>query len=137
MGQRSGHQERSKKRELAPSETMKAEADAQNNKEEAEELKAKDQRLTSIFGVADLKNGAIGLYNVGLNCCLNSLLQVFLMNIHFTRILRRITVPPCAAQKRRSVPYQMLLLLEEMQRGRQKAVSPIDLACCLSAYRVK
>ncbi|NWR64173.1 UBP18 hydrolase, partial [Bucorvus abyssinicus] len=81
--------------------------------------------------------GAIGLYNVGLSCCLNSVLQVFFMNIHFTAILRRITVPPHAAQKRMSVPYQMLLLLEMMQCGKQKAVSPSDLACCLSAYKVK
>ncbi|XP_049678129.1 ubl carboxyl-terminal hydrolase 18 isoform X1 [Accipiter gentilis] len=137
MGQRSGRQERSKKLELALSETMKAEAEVQNNKEEDEEPKAKDQRLTSVFGVADLKNEAIGLYNVGQSCCLNSLLQVFLMNIRFTGILRRITVPPHAAQKRRNVPYQMLLLLEEMQCGKRKAVSPTALACCLSVYRVK
>ncbi|XP_010289126.1 PREDICTED: ubl carboxyl-terminal hydrolase 18 [Phaethon lepturus] len=137
MGQRSGCQERSKKLELALSKPMMAEIDAQNNEEEAEERKAKDQRLTSVFGVADLKNGAIGLYNIGQTCCLNSVLQVFLMNIHFTGILRRITVPPCAAWKKKNVPYQMLLLLEEMQRGKQKAVSPIDLASCLSAYRVK
>ncbi|GAB0177081.1 ubl carboxyl-terminal hydrolase 18 [Grus japonensis] len=81
--------------------------------------------------------GAIGLYNIGQSCCLNSLLQVFLMNIHFTGILRRITVPPHAVQKRNNVPYQMLLLLEEMQCGKRKAVSPIDLAHCLSAYKVK
>ncbi|XP_068257417.1 ubl carboxyl-terminal hydrolase 18 [Nyctibius grandis] len=137
MGQTSGRQERSEKLEQALSETMKAEADVENTKEEAEELKARDRRLTSVFGVADLKNEAIGLYNVGQSCCLNSLLQVFLMNIHFTGILRRITVPPHAAQKKKNVPYQMLLLLEEMQCGKQKAVSPLDLARCLSGYRVK
>ncbi|NXA16349.1 UBP18 hydrolase, partial [Sapayoa aenigma] len=81
--------------------------------------------------------GAIGLYNLGQSCCLNSLLQVFLMNIHFTGILRRITVPPCAVQRRRNVPYQMLLLLEKMQCGKCKAVRPIELACCLSAHRVE
>ncbi|KFO13830.1 Ubl carboxyl-terminal hydrolase 18, partial [Balearica regulorum gibbericeps] len=81
--------------------------------------------------------GAIGLYNIGQSCCLNSLLQVFLMNIHFTGILRRITVPPRAVQKRKNVPYQMLLLLEEMQCSKQKAVSPVDLAHCLSVYKVK
>ncbi|NXP04405.1 UBP18 hydrolase, partial [Thinocorus orbignyianus] len=81
--------------------------------------------------------GAVGLYNVGQSCCLNSLLQVFLMNIHFTGILRRITVPPCASQQNRNVPYQMLMLLEKMQRGKQKAVYPTDLAHCLSTYRVK
>lgn len=35
---------------------MKAEEEVQNNEEEDEELKAKDQKLTSVFGVADLKN---------------------------------------------------------------------------------
>ncbi|NXX93634.1 UBP18 hydrolase, partial [Centropus bengalensis] len=81
--------------------------------------------------------GAVGLYNVGQTCCLNSLLQVFLMNIRFTGILRRIKVPPHAAQQRRNVPYQMLLLLERMQCGKQKAVSPIALTCCLSGHGVK
>ncbi|XP_071673955.1 ubl carboxyl-terminal hydrolase 18 isoform X3 [Patagioenas fasciata] len=146
MGKRSGRQERSKKLELAQSETMKAGADVQNSSKEAEEPKAKDQRLMSLFGVADLKNDAtsfsvpteaIGLYNVGQSCCLNSLLQVFLMNIHFTGILRRIMIPRHAAQMRRNVPYQMLLLLKEMQRGKRKAVFPTAFAHCLSAYRVK
>lgn len=57
MGQRIGHQERSRKPELALSETMEAETEVQNNKEETEEVKAKNQRLMSVFGVADLKNG--------------------------------------------------------------------------------
>ncbi|PKK30197.1 ubiquitin specific peptidase 18 [Columba livia] len=134
---RSGRQERSKKLELAQSETMKAGTDVHNSKEEAEEPKARDKRLMSLFGVADLKNEAIGLYNIGQSCCLNSLLQVFLMNIHFTGILRRIMIPRHAAQMKRNVPYQMLLLLEEMQRGKQKAVFPTAFAHCLSAYRVK
>ncbi|XP_053926187.1 ubl carboxyl-terminal hydrolase 18 isoform X2 [Cuculus canorus] len=137
MGQRSGRQEISKRLELALNETMKAEADVQNSKEEAEEPEGKNQRITLVFGVADLKNGAVGLYNVGQTCCLNSLLQVFLMNIHFTGILRRITVPPLAVEKRRNVPYQMLLLLEKMQCGKQKAVSPIAFTYCLSVHGVK
>ncbi|XP_068047953.1 ubl carboxyl-terminal hydrolase 18 isoform X1 [Anomalospiza imberbis] len=137
MGQTSGRQERSKKPEVAPSEIMEAEIEVQHNKEETEEVKAKNQKVTSVFGLADLKNEAIGLYNLGQSCCLNSLLQVFLMNIHFTRILRRITVPSSPAQRRKNVPYQMLLLLEKMQCGKCKAVSPTDLACCLSEHRVK
>ncbi|XP_025972677.2 ubl carboxyl-terminal hydrolase 18 isoform X2 [Dromaius novaehollandiae] len=137
MGQGSGRQERSKKLELATSETMQAEADVQSDKEEAEETKTRDERLRLVFGMADLKNKAIGLYNIGQTCCLNSLLQVFLMNTHFTGTLRRITVPPSASQKRRSVPYQMLLLLEEMQCGKRKAVCPRALACCLTEHRVK
>ncbi|OWK59567.1 Ubl carboxyl-terminal hydrolase 18 [Lonchura striata] len=137
MGQTSGRQETNKKPEVAPSEIMEAEIEIQNNKEETKEVKAKNQKLTSVFGLADLKNEAIGLYNLGQSSCLNSLLQVFLMNICFTRILRRITVPPSPAQRRNDVPYQMLLLLEKMQCGKCKAVGPTDLACCLSEHRVK
>ncbi|NXC00652.1 UBP18 hydrolase, partial [Orthonyx spaldingii] len=80
---------------------------------------------------------AIGLYNIGQSCCLNSLLQVFLMNLRFTGILRRIRVPSCPAQRKNNVPYQMLLLLEKMQCGKSKAIGPTDLAHCLSKYRVK
>ncbi|NXC39639.1 UBP18 hydrolase, partial [Penelope pileata] len=80
---------------------------------------------------------AVGLYNIGQTCCLNSLLQVFFMNIHFTRILRRITVPKYPTQKTKNVPYQMLLLLEQMQCGKRKAVPPFDLASCLVAHRLK
>lgn len=57
MGQTSGHQERSKKPEVAPSEVMEAEIEVQNNKEETKEVKAKNQKLISVFGLADLKNG--------------------------------------------------------------------------------
>ncbi|XP_039563918.1 ubl carboxyl-terminal hydrolase 18 [Passer montanus] len=137
MGQTSGRQGRSRKPEEAPSEIMEAEIEVQSNKEEPKEVKAKNQKLTSVFGLADLKNEAIGLYNLGQSCCLNSLLQVFLMNILFTRILRRITVPPSPAQRRSNVPYQMLLLLEKMQCGKCKAVGPTDLARCLSEHRVE
>lgn len=137
MGQRSGREEGSKKPEVALSETMEAEIEVQNNKEEIEEVKAKNQKLRSVFGMADLKNEAVGLYNLGQTCCLNSLLQVFLMNIHFTRILRRITVPSSPAKRMSNVPYQMLLLLEKMQCGKCKAVYPKDLAYCLSKHRVE
>ncbi|XP_041340277.1 ubl carboxyl-terminal hydrolase 18 isoform X3 [Pyrgilauda ruficollis] len=166
MGQTSGREERSRKPEVAPSKIMEAEIEVQNNKEEPKEVKAKNQKLTSVFGLADLKNEAIGLYNLGQSCCLNSLLQVFLMNIRFTRILRRyllfelpgvfpwlhsalhsffymgcaferITVPSSPAQRRSNVPYQMLLLLEKMQCGKCKAVGPTDLARCLSEHRVE
>lgn len=54
MEQRRGHQERSKEPELPVTETMKAEV--QNNEEEDDHPKAKEQKLKSVFGVADLKN---------------------------------------------------------------------------------
>lgn len=49
----------------------------------------------------------------------------------------RITVPLSPAQRRSNVPYQMLLLLEEMQCGKCKAVGPTELARCLAEHRVK
>lgn len=57
MGQTSGRQERNKKPEVAPSEIMEAEIEVQNTKEETKDVKAKNQKLTSVFGLADLKNG--------------------------------------------------------------------------------
>lgn len=66
--------------------------------------------------------------NTSLLCCL--------ITIHVMSSLYRITVPPNASLKRRNVPYQMLLLLEKMQSGKQKAVFPTDLARCLSVHRM-
>uniref|UniRef100_A0A803YIH9 USP domain-containing protein n=2 Tax=Meleagris gallopavo TaxID=9103 RepID=A0A803YIH9_MELGA len=131
MSQRGEHQESKKELERSPSETMKAE----ESYEEDKVPKSEDWRPPSVFGAADLKNRAVGLYNIGQTCCLNSLLQVFFMNIHFTKILRRISVPVCGT-RRKNVPYQMLLLLEKMQHGKQKAVSPRELAICLLAHGV-
>uniref|UniRef100_A0A670Y2Q2 Ubiquitin specific peptidase 18 n=1 Tax=Pseudonaja textilis TaxID=8673 RepID=A0A670Y2Q2_PSETE len=87
------------------------------------------------FGV--LLSGAVGLYNIGLSCCINSLLQSFLMNRYFTSILRRINVPHGTAERNASVPYQMLLLLESMQRAKGKSVRPFDLFYCLSHHGVR
>uniref|UniRef100_A0A8C7E6X2 Ubiquitin specific peptidase 18 n=1 Tax=Naja naja TaxID=35670 RepID=A0A8C7E6X2_NAJNA len=80
------------------------------------------------------KSCAVGLYNIGLSCCINSLLQSFLMNRYFTSILRRINVPFGTAERKASVPYQMLLLLESMQRAKGKSVRPFDLIYCLSYH---
>lgn len=95
MGERSGRQERSKKPELVRSETMKAGADVQNGKEEAEEPKAKDQRLMSVFGVADLKNGNNVL--LGLHSCFLFLMPAIPLSalrfpflLFFTSFLRNI-----------------------------------------------
>ncbi|XP_004633483.2 ubl carboxyl-terminal hydrolase 18 isoform X2 [Octodon degus] len=88
------------------------------------------------FSPGDHPSGLVGLHNIGQTCCLNSLIQVFIMNTDFTKILKRITVPKGSEEQRRSVPYQLLLLLEKMQDSRQKAVRPTDLACCLQKNNV-
>ncbi|XP_006261890.3 ubl carboxyl-terminal hydrolase 18 [Alligator mississippiensis] len=135
MGQGTGRETRSNKSELPVNLNMKAAAEVE--KDTGKVMKNRDQKLISVYGVADLNNGAIGLYNTGLSCCLNSLLQVFFMNRHFTVILRRITVPFSSAEQRKNVPYQMLLLLEEMQRGKREAVYPLELSRCLSLHGVE
>ncbi|KAJ7420215.1 ubiquitin specific peptidase 18 [Willisornis vidua] len=126
---------RKKQETRAGTETMEAEAAVQSNKDEAKELKAKEQRMTLVFGTADLKNGAhycVEEKEDKLQSCRNEKCHegTKLNNID------KITVPLYAMQKRMNVPYQMLLLLEEMQRGKRKAVHPTELACCLSAHRV-
>ncbi|XP_057558932.1 ubl carboxyl-terminal hydrolase 18 [Hippopotamus amphibius kiboko] len=80
--------------------------------------------------------GPVGLHNIGQTCCLNTLIQVFVMNVEFTKILKRIMVPRGAEEQRRSVPFQLLLLLEKMQNSRQRAVQPTELACCLQKHNI-
>ncbi|XP_065795415.1 ubl carboxyl-terminal hydrolase 18 [Muntiacus reevesi] len=80
--------------------------------------------------------GPVGLHNIGQTCCLNSLIQVLVRNVGFAKILKRITVPGGAEEQRRSVPFQLLLLLEKMQDSRQKAVQPKELAYCLQKYNI-
>nr|XP_025139279.1 putative ubiquitin carboxyl-terminal hydrolase 41 isoform X4 [Bubalus bubalis] len=80
--------------------------------------------------------GPVGLHNIGQTCCLNSLIQVLVRNVGFAKILKRITVPGGAEEQRRSVPFQLLLLLEKMQDSRKKAVQPTELAYCLQKYNI-
>ncbi|XP_044797279.1 putative ubiquitin carboxyl-terminal hydrolase 41 isoform X1 [Bubalus bubalis] len=80
--------------------------------------------------------GPVGLHNIGQTCCLNSLIQVLVRNVGFAKILKRITVPGGAEEQRRSVPFQLLLLLEKMQDSRKKAVQPMELAYCLQKYNI-
>ncbi|XP_013375720.1 PREDICTED: ubl carboxyl-terminal hydrolase 18 isoform X2 [Chinchilla lanigera] len=84
----------------------------------------------------DHPRGLVGLHNIGQTCCLNSLIHVLTMNMDFTKILKRITVPKVSEEQRRSVPFQLLLLLEKMQDGRQRAVRPTELASCLQKNNV-
>ncbi|XP_061494534.1 ubl carboxyl-terminal hydrolase 18 isoform X2 [Rhineura floridana] len=135
MGQRAGRPKSSRTFKLEGYQTMTAEADEENGTEDA--LEKRKKMLQAICGMADLRNGAVGLYNIGLSCCLNSLLQVFFMNRHFTMILRRIKVPFDPTEQKASIPYQMLLLLEQMQQSKRKSVHPVDLARCLSIHNVK
>ncbi|XP_042322809.1 ubl carboxyl-terminal hydrolase 18 isoform X2 [Sceloporus undulatus] len=137
MGQGFARRKRIKTPKLDEYQTVAAETDEEEEEESREDVREKyNKKLKAICGLADLRN-AVGLYNIGLSCCLNSLLQVFFMNRYFTMILRRIKVPFEAAEQKASVPYQMLLLLEEMQRGKQKSVHPLDLAKCLSKHNVR
>ncbi|XP_055976132.1 ubl carboxyl-terminal hydrolase 18 [Sorex fumeus] len=78
----------------------------------------------------------VGLHNIGQTCCLNSVIQVLVMNTGFTEILKRITVPREVEEKKRNFPFQLLLLMEKMQDRRQRAVRPVELVYCLQKYYV-
>ncbi|XP_006891446.1 PREDICTED: ubl carboxyl-terminal hydrolase 18 [Elephantulus edwardii] len=84
----------------------------------------------------DHPHGLVGLHNLGQTCCLNSLIQLFKMNVDFTKILKRVSVPGDKEEQKRSVPFQLLLLLEKMQDSRWEAVCPLDLVYCLQKCRV-
>ncbi|XP_034367677.1 ubl carboxyl-terminal hydrolase 18 [Arvicanthis niloticus] len=103
-----------------------------------EETSMKRKRVPSreLGSAWDRPHGLVGLHNIGQTCCLNSLIQVFMMNMDFRMILKRITVPRGAEEQKRSVPFQLLLLLEKMQDSRQKAVLPTELVQCLQKYNV-
>lgn len=45
-------------------------------------------------------------------------------------------MPRSAEERKRSVPFQLLLLLEKMQDSRQKALLPTELVQCLQKYNV-
>ncbi|XP_032125468.1 ubl carboxyl-terminal hydrolase 18 isoform X2 [Sapajus apella] len=111
-------------------------ADPVGKKEADSNMKRKGEQPGARPGAWEYPHGLVGLHNIGQTCCLNSLIQVFVMNVDFTRILKRITVPRGADEQRRSVPFQLLLLLEKMQDSRQKAVRPLELAYCLQKYNV-
>ncbi|XP_070936097.1 ubl carboxyl-terminal hydrolase 18 isoform X2 [Macaca nemestrina] len=117
-------------------ESPQSPADLVEKKEEDGNMKRKTEQPREHPRAWDYPHGLVGLHNIGQTCCLNSLIQVFVMNMDFTRILKRITVPRGADEQRRSVPFQMLLLLEKMQDSRQKAVRPLELAYCLQKYNV-
>ncbi|KAL1790077.1 ubl carboxyl-terminal hydrolase 18 [Sigmodon hispidus] len=104
--------------------------------EEKKNMKGKRELSREHFSAWNRPHGLVGLHNIGQTCCLNSLIQVFMMNVDFRKILKRITVPWELEEQKRSVPFQLLLLLEKMQDSRQKAVLPMELAKCLQAYNV-
>ncbi|KAG8138384.1 hypothetical protein E2320_004283 [Naja naja] len=138
MGQKSGHTKLKRSPNLYGYQILEQEEQEESNeKENNKGLEKSSKQFDEILGMADSRNGAVGLYNIGLSCCINSLLQSFLMNRYFTSILRRINVPFGTAERKASVPYQMLLLLESMQRAKGKSVRPFDLIYCLSYHGVR
>lgn len=113
-----------------------AEPQCSSELEEEKSMKRKRELSREPRSTWERPHGLVGLHNIGQSCCLNSLLQVFMMNVDFRKILKRITVPREPEEQKRSVPFQLLLLLEKMQASRQKAVLPMELAYCLQKYDV-
>lgn len=111
-------------------------ADPVEKKQDNSNMKKKREQLPKYLSAWNCPQGPVGLHNIGQTCCLNCLIQVLLMNMGFTQILKRMTVPREVDEQRRSVPFQLLLLLEKMQDSRQKAVRPMELLYCLQKYNV-
>ncbi|XP_045694831.1 ubl carboxyl-terminal hydrolase 18 [Phyllostomus hastatus] len=99
-------------------------------------MKKKRERLPSHLGAWDSPHDPVGLHNLGQTCCLNSLIQVLIRNVGFTRILKRLKVPVGMEEQKRNLPFQLLLLLEKMQDSRQKAVRPMELVYCLQKHNM-
>lgn len=110
-------------------------AEPSEKKEDDDNMKRKRGQLERL-SAWDRHHGLVGLHNVGRTCCLNALIQVLIMNVDFTKILKRITMPREVEEQKRSVPVQLLLLMEKMQDSRQKAVRPTDLVYCLHKCHV-
>nr|AAD21222.1 ubiquitin specific protease UBP43 [Mus musculus] len=119
-----------------PCQSVVAEPQQYSALEEERTMKRKRVLSRDLCSAWDSPHGLVGLHNIGQTCCLNSLLQVFMMNMDFRMILKRITVPRSAEERKRSVPFQLLLLLEKMQDSRQKALLPTELVQCLQKYNV-
>lgn len=90
-----------------------------------------------LYTSGPFRNGAVGLYNMGLTCCLNSLLQTLYMNREFTDILQGMDMPEDAAALQNNMPYQLLTLFEMMQSSRRNAVYPYQLLRCLQKHGMK
>ncbi|XP_053318451.1 ubl carboxyl-terminal hydrolase 18 [Spea bombifrons] len=89
------------------------------------------------YSTGTFKNGAIGLSNIGVKSCLNSLLQTFYMNEDFADILCRIGEATDNVPLERSFPYELLALFEEMQDSEEDAVSPYRILSCLRTHKVR
>ncbi|XP_063303704.1 ubl carboxyl-terminal hydrolase 18 isoform X1 [Pelobates fuscus] len=83
------------------------------------------------YSTGKFKNGAIGLCNVGVKSCLNSLLQTLYMNPDFSDILCGIGEPNDNVPLERRFPCELLALFEEMQNSKEDAVAPYRILSCL------
>ncbi|CAN2390258.1 ISG15-specific protease activity, partial [Pristimantis euphronides] len=88
------------------------------------------------YSTGKYRNGAVGLFNIGVMSCVNPLLQTLYMHKEFTDILCRIGDPDdnMAADKR--LPYELLALFEEMQDSKEDAVPPYRVLRCLQVLKV-
>ncbi|XP_017944933.1 ubl carboxyl-terminal hydrolase 18 isoform X2 [Xenopus tropicalis] len=100
-----------------------------NQAGQARAVTAPVERLS--YSGGKFKNGAVGLCNIGVNNCLNPLLQTLYMNQHFTDLLCGIGHPNDNVPAERRLPYELLALFEEMQNSKEDAVAPYRFLRCL------
>ncbi|XP_066445885.1 ubl carboxyl-terminal hydrolase 18 [Eleutherodactylus coqui] len=83
------------------------------------------------YSTGKFKNGAVGLCNVGVTSCLNPLLHALYMYKEFTDIMCRIGEADDNVPTEKRLPYELLVLFEEMQDSKEDAVPPYRILRCL------
>lgn len=83
------------------------------------------------------KNGAVGLHNFGVTCCINSVLQTFYRTEEFAYILERFQHPGTDAEKEANIPHQLRKLFDKMQGSEKPAVEPHEFVSCLKKNGIR
>ncbi|XP_048463490.1 ubl carboxyl-terminal hydrolase 18 [Rhincodon typus] len=81
-------------------------------------------------------NGLVGLYNGGLTCCVNALLQSFYLTPEFTSRLQQWDQMQNESDER-SIPYCLCRLFDQMQTSKSGKVSAEIFLRCLRLNHVK
>ncbi|XP_060695519.1 ubl carboxyl-terminal hydrolase 18 isoform X2 [Hemiscyllium ocellatum] len=88
------------------------------------------------YSSGKFKNGLVGLYNGGLTCCVNVLLQSFYLTPEFTSTLQRWDQMEKDVNVR-NIPYHMCRLFDQMQTSKSGQVSAEMFLRCLKLNHVK
>ncbi|XP_043944412.1 ubl carboxyl-terminal hydrolase 18 [Protopterus annectens] len=101
------------------------------NMNESDEKTCGDfQENTWLYRSGRFGNGAVGLHNFGVTCCINSVLQTFYMTKEFAHILERFQFLG-TGEKEANTPHQLRNLFDMMQRSKEPNIRPRAFINCL------